>query len=430
MTKSKSAIENRTPDMLASGKRGSLTASVGWGYALAFILMLFIFLILLPEADGPSPWDAVAFRKGILEMSANFRILDELADLSIVKVADVGEGLLKVDLSLVSVSNRKFGWAPFSIAILFVAIALLLRGIRQRLLLSHFSIPASANGLISTYFFGRGINLFFPFGPGDLGTAQALAKNGAPDKAAISVVYYNRVFEVIGITVILLAGFIYLGWEGAVKPFIWSALLFAAVITLTRPLGPSSRKTKRYNIPVRIWDAFNGRALVQAIAEMRKKPRLLIGLTLLSTVTLGIEIIGYWSIKQAFSSPMDDYVLMKDMTFVHFAIVIAVANIARIIPYTFASFGIYEIVSVFMFRVFGEGYLSATTVTLLDSLLINGLTLIFFLLSLVINKCPSILDTWRNFFAQSAARSQAEVLQTSNPGDELGASLISTANHD
>ncbi len=419
MTKSTSAKEEGTPYMLASDRRGSLTASVAWGYALAFILMLFVFLILLPEADGPSPWDAVAFQKGMLEMFANFRILDELADLSIVKVADVGQGLLKVDLDLVSVSNRKFGWAPFSIAILFVAIALLLRGIRQRLLLSHFSIPPSANGLISTYFFGRGINLFFPFGPGDLGTAQALAKNGAPHKAAISVVYYNRVFEVIGITLILLAGFIYLGWEGAVEPFIWSALLFAAVVTLTRPLGPSSRKTKRYNIPGRIWDAFNGRALVQATKEIRKKPRLLIGLTLLAAVTLVIEIIGYWSIKQAFSSPMDDYVLMKDITFVHFALVIAVANIARIVPYTFASFGIYEIVSVFMFRVFDEGYLSATTVTVLDSMLINVLTLVFFLLSLVINKCPSILVTWRNFFAQSAARSQKEALQTSNPGDEL-----------
>jgi len=163
---------------------------------------------------------------------------------------------------------------------------------------------------------------------------------------------------------------------------------------------------------------------------MRKKPRLLIGLTLMSAVTLVIEIIGYWSIKQAFSSPMDDYVLMKDITFVHFAIVIAVANIARIIPYTFASFGIYEIVSVFVFRVFGEGYLSATTVTLLDSMLINGLTLIFLLLSLVINKCPSILDTWRNFFTQSAARSQAGVLQMSNPGDGLSAPLISSTDHD
>jgi hypothetical protein len=403
-------------NMLTSDGRGPLSVSIGWGYAFAFLLMLFIFLILLPDAEGPSPWDAVAFQKGILEMFANFRILDELADMSIVKVADVGKGILKVDLDLVSVSSRKFGWAPFLIALLFVSIALFLRGIRQRFLASHFKIPSSMRGQISTYYFGRGINLFFPFGPGDLGTAQALRQNGAPEKPATQVVYYNRIFEVIGITVVLLGGLIYLGWEGAVEPFLWTALIFAAVVTLTRPLGPSKYKIKRYNIPARIWDAFNGRALVQSLKELRSKPRLLFGLTLLSAITLGIEIIGYWSIKQAFSSPMDDYILMKDFTFIHFAIVIAVANIARVIPYTFASFGIYELISVFMFRIFGEGYLGATTVTLLDSLLINGITFVFFLFSLFLSKHPSILDTWRNFFDQSSIKIPTEILQPSNPG--------------
>ena len=127
---------------------------------------------------------------------------------------------------------------------------------------------------------------------------------------------------------------------------------------------------------------------------------------------------------------MDDYVLMKDITLVHFAIVIAVANIGRIIPYTFASFGIYEIVSVFMFRVFGEGYLSATTVTLLDSLLINSLTLVLFLLSLMLTRFPSILDTWSNFFDQSAARSQVEVLQTHRLQMNANGSLINGADHE
>jgi uncharacterized membrane protein YbhN (UPF0104 family) len=157
--------------------------------------------------------------------------------------------------------------------------------------------------------------------------------------------------------------------------------------------------------------------------EMSHKPRMLFGLAVLSVVTLFIEIIGYWSIKQAFSSPMDDYILMKDLTFIHFAIVIAVANIARIIPYTFSSFGVYEIISVFMFHVFGEGYLSGTTVTILDSLLINSLTLVFFILALVVNKSPSILETWRNFFSQSVARSQNLAFETpvppGNPGESF-----------
>ena len=395
---------NKLNSSFESSVRRHISVSVIWGYVFAILLLLFIFMILLPEADGPSPWDAVAFKKGLLEMFANFRILDELADLSIVKVADVGEGLLKVDLDLIGVSNRKFGWAPFSFAIVFVLIALLLRGIRQRFLANRFGIPSSVNGQVSSYYFGRGINLFFPFGPGDTATVQALTQNKAPEKAAERVVYYNRVFEVIGISSILLLGFLSLGWEGAVGPFLWTVLIFAAVVTLTRPLGFSSLKTKRYNIPARVWNAFNGKALIQAVRDMKENFKFTVGLAVLSAITLGIEILGYWYIKQAFSSPMDDYILMKDITFTHFAIVIAVANVARIIPFTFASFGIYEIISVFMFRIFGEGYLVATTVTLLDSLLINGLTLVVFGLSLIVSKNPSVFDVWRNFFNRSVAQ--------------------------
>jgi len=407
MTEPNSSTQNDiTEEQAVRKRRGSFAVSVGLGYVLAFLLIIFIFTFLVPDAEGPSPWDSIAFQKGILEVFANFRSLDELADLSIVKVADVGKGILKVDLDLIAVSNRKFGLAPFFIAIFFVSMALFMRGIRQRFLSSYFGISSAVKGQISTYFFGRGINLFFPFGPGDLGTAQALKQNKASEKAATNVVYYNRVFEVIGISAILLGSFIYLGWQGAVEPFLWTVLIFVAVVTLTRPLGLSSRKARKYNILARAWDAFNGRALFQAIKEMWKNPRLLMGMSLLSVVILFIEIIGYWSIKQAFSSPMDDYILMKDIFFVHFVVVITVANITRIIPYTFSSLGIYEIVSVFMFAVFGEGYLSGTTVTLLDSFLINGLTFVFFLFALIINKCPSILETWRNFFSQSVARNE------------------------
>jgi len=86
---------------------GYLGISVVWGYGFALLLIVFILTILVPDAEGPSPWDPVAFRKGMIEMIANFRILDELADLSIVKVADVGEGWLNVDLEQIAVSNRR-----------------------------------------------------------------------------------------------------------------------------------------------------------------------------------------------------------------------------------------------------------------------------------------------------------------------------------
>jgi hypothetical protein len=42
-------------------------------------------------------------------------------------------------------------------------------------------------------------------------------------------------------------------------------------------------------------------------------------------------------------------------------------------------------------------------------LLINGLSLIGFVIVLGLRHCPSAIETWREFFQQSVARSQLEV---------------------
>jgi uncharacterized membrane protein YbhN (UPF0104 family) len=157
-----------------------------------------------------------------------------------------------------------------------------------------------------------------------------------------------------------------------------------------------------------VWAALNGRALAKAARQLLATPGFMLGVLLVSVAALGIEILGYWCIKQAFSSPLDDYVLIKDLGFIQFVIVIAVANMTRVLPYTFASVGVYELVSVVMFRVFDEGYLSGATVALLDSFLINGLSLIGFVIAVLLGHCPSAIETWQAFFTQSTAQSQVE----------------------
>ena len=393
-----------------SGDGGPLGVSVAWGYAFALLLILFILTILVPDADGPSPWDPVAFRKGMIEMIANFRILDELADLSVVKVADVGEGWLIVDLDQIGISNRRFGTAPFYMALLCGSLLLFLRAVRLRVLNRHFGVPSSVKGQLSAFFFGRGLNLFFPFGPGELGAIQMVTDNGAPRAPAATAVFYNRVFEILSIMVFLIGGFVYLGWGGAVEPFFWTIVLVAGVVSLTRPLGRDSGVAGRFAIVRNIWAAFGGDTLKEAVRQMLRTPSFLLGLLVLSMVTLALEVFAFWSIKQAFSSPMDDYILMKDLTFIPFLIVMSVAALARVIPYTFSSFGIVELVMVVMFRVFDQGFLGGATVALLCSLLLNGITFLFFVVSLWVSRCPSILETWHMFFDQSAATRQGKTL--------------------
>ena len=69
-------------------------------------------------------------------------------------------------------------------------------------------------------------------------------------------------------------------------------------------------------------------------------------------------------------------------------IVMSVAALARVIPYTFASFGIVELVMVVMFRVFGEGFLGGTTVAMLCALLLNSMTFVLFLMAVWAEPVP------------------------------------------
>jgi hypothetical protein len=394
-------VQHDEPTRPAPATHQYLGLSVAWGYVFAFVLMGFIFTILVPEPDGPSPWDPVAFRKGMIEMIANFRILDELADLGVVKVADVGAGWLTVDLEQISVSNRRFGMAPFYLALLTAALCLFCRAVRLRMLTREMGIPSSVKGQLAAFFYGRGLNLFFPFGPGEFGAVHTLTENGAAPEPAITAVFFNRVFEVMAILAFLVWGFFELGWGGAVESFLWTGVLVAGVVSLTRPLGRGGEAAGRFPFLKNIWYAYGGRTFSDAIRELLRTPGFFLGALLLSIVAFGLEIVAFWSIKQAFSSPMDDYVLMKDLPFVSFMIAVSVAGLARVIPYTFGSFGIVELVLVMMFRVFDEGFLSGATTALLCSLLINGMTFVLFVLTVALARCPSILEVWHLFFSHS-----------------------------
>ena len=385
-----------------------LGLSVAWGYGFAFVLLLFIFLILVPDAEGPSPWDPTAFRKATIELIANFRILDELADLSIVRVADVGAGLLSVDLEMIAVSNRRFGTAPFYLALVCAALCLFLRAVRLRLLTRHLGVSSEVKGQLSAYFFGRGLNLFFPFGPGELGAIRTLIDNGAPPDAAAQAMFHQRVFEILAIVGLLVCGFVYLGWGGAVEAFIWTVILIVGVVSLTRPLGRPGAAASGRGPLGGVWSAFRGDRLIEATSELLRTPGFFLGVLALSLVTLGLEVLAFWNIKQAFSSPLDAYILMKDLTLVPFAIVIAVAGLARVIPYTFAGAGVVELVMVVMFRVFDEGFLVGATVAVLCAVLLNGMTLLFFLAAMWVSRCTSILETWQAFFERSATVAMAQ----------------------
>ena len=126
-------------------------------------------------------------------------------------------------------------------------LCLFLRAVRLRLLDQACSAcPRPPTGQLSAFLFGRGLNLFFPFGPGELGTIRMLTDNGAPQApAAAAAVFYNRVFEILAITVVPDRR-LHLSRLGRRSRAVLldRSCSIAGVVSLTRPLGraPGGRR--------------------------------------------------------------------------------------------------------------------------------------------------------------------------------------------
>ncbi len=264
----------------------------------------FIFTILVPDADGPSPWDPSAFRKGMMEMIANFRILDELADLGIVKVADVGEGWLIVDLDPIGVSNRTFGCGASPGAPLRRRLCLLSRACACDCLPGARAFPRPVTPGSSPHSSTAvGSTCSSRSGRANSGTIRTLTDSGAPrPTAAAARVLQPRVRDSGDSPRSLVGGFIYLGWGGAVGAFLWTVVLVAGVVSLTRPLGRAARHRPRLIRFAHLDSASTARDRWRRLACCCDTPGLLRrGSRCCRLWHSDSRSLAFWSIKQAFS---------------------------------------------------------------------------------------------------------------------------------
>ena len=326
-----------------------LGLSVFWAYLLGAALVAIPIFFLVPDPIG---------------ILANLRVVDELADMGLVRDMDVGTGFIDGVPQVIHHSKRPLAWNLITLSFVSIVIAYLTRGIRQRLLANHLGIPSSVSSQISSYFFGRGLNVVFPFGPGELGTTQQLVRNGADPERSTATVFYTRVFELSGVVVFLVIGLGLSGWGGSLVPFLLSAVVVAGLTWTTRPMGRGTDGGRSF--AGALWDAVNGKRIVQAMREMSSAPSSSLGLVGLSAAALGFELAGLYLLKQGFSTR--EFLLLKDLPLSGLVMAIAVASLARIVPFTPGGMGFYELSMVAVFLAYGEDVTAGTTVAVLDGL--------------------------------------------------------------
>lgn len=303
------------------------------------------------------------------------------------------------------VSARPFTWTPFIVAVFLIILAYRMRASRQIMIGRHFGIPDTVKNQVHSFFFGRGLNVLFPFGPGDLAIAQALVKNGADHKAATTTVFYYRVFEVLAVGAFLGLGLIISGWTGAGAPVLACVIIFFGVSFIIRPLGRFSGGGG--------WLHTLGFVKVfEALREIGRNPGLATRLFLTSVVALFIELIALFLIKNALSAgdigSGDEYLLLDGVPFAAYIFALAVASLARIIPFTPGGMGIYEMSMVTVLVFFEAEETNAAATAMADGFVTNLIMLGGFFLALRSGSVPSAMGSWKGFFRQSVMRAKGE----------------------
>ena len=347
-----------------------------------------------------------------VQLLANLTILDDLADLGVVRDMDVGTGFIMAAPEYMLKSRRAVVGSLLAISFLAIAGSYLARAFRIRLLGNHYGIPSSVNNQILAYFYGRGINTVLPFGPGELGSAQILERNGAEREQAYLTVFAARIFEVVGIAGFLLIALALSGWGGAIVPFLFCAILVVLITIATRPVGNAFANPSAFRTG--LWEAVQGSYFVRVLRELAETSfGLAVGLTCLSVFALGLELAGLYFLKQAFSSR--EFFLLSDLPLSAYMMAIGAANLTRVIPLTPGGMGLYEFVLVTVFSIYGGDYHAATTVAILDGMFTNFVMLLIFFptLLLVRRTGPSLLETWRSFRYLSICRNAGEPIVAS-----------------
>lgn len=345
---------------------------------------------------------------GPVEVAARLRILDFLADIDVVQVTDAGSGIIVVGINVYEFARKPIRYDVAFFALVLVFGSLLVRGFRYSLIADNAGVDDSVTSIANTYYFGFGMNFLLPFGPGEYASVQALTDNGADPDAAVTTVYYTRLFEALALTTGVFIGLVGLGWNGALEPILITVAFLVVLTAILRPFGTGPADSTPNRSGIRgFLDWLN---LTDVAHDLRRyfgqNPSHALRVFVVSVIAIYLEVTGFWFLKEAFSTPL--FQLLGDITYVQFGLVVAAASFARVVPITPGGLGVTEGLLVVLFHFgFEEGYLSPVVVGIIDATLFGLVTMALFAYARY-HQDISVRNTWRSYMGYSRDRLTGE----------------------
>lgn len=337
---------------MTSNKPNTRTFSeVVKSFSLAYIIA--IFLLIYP-----------LYIAGVFKVLANTRLLSPLVSAGVIKYNDLDIGFIEGvgDLKNYLMSQSAVDWS----LVLFCFIAY---GVYFSLKSLQFHIIAKINGLKGgfgnsavAYFYGLGLNRFFPFAFGDAASVSALVGNKEDEEKSsvtLSIVDKFMSFEII---FFLFISLLLSGWSMTLIQIFPALLFFALCKYLMRPfLNQSSALCRQGQ-----W---------QDLKNLLSNPKVLFFLCAISIVSFFIDDIVPYVISQAFT----EYPVIMNVPFLVIQGGVVAGYIAQRIPITPSGIGQYEVGFGTALYVAGVGMPEAVSIAILDGLLRNSTAVLMFL---------------------------------------------------
>ncbi|MCH8813085.1 MAG: flippase-like domain-containing protein [Gemmatimonadetes bacterium] len=290
---------------------------------------------------------------GTWDVLAGSRFLDLLIRVGIVKYHDQNLGFVE------GVADHKYyltSQTPVDWLLVFFAGLLFLGFFAVKTLqfdgaARHFGAKGTLGQNGRAYLYGLGLDRWFPFGLGRIGTHTALTSQGSTDEQSRNVLFATGLFILFEISLFAIVGLLGEGWGPWAGQVVWGAFVFALLyLWVRRPPGASVRSIAR---------AWTGRAR-EVLGSLASDPPVLAKLCALSVIAFALEDVAAYVIANAFGIGVEFSVIVMGL---------GAGYVARLIPLSPGGIGQYEWGFAVALVLGGVGAPEAATLAILDNLL-------------------------------------------------------------
>jgi hypothetical protein len=345
---------------------GSFVSSVVLSYIAAALIVVWLIYVV-------DYWDFLAAT----------RFLDLLLATGIVQFHDAAPSPFTVpNVKLFFKSQHPLDYRVLGLAVSMFVGFTLIKAVQFSSIARAFGVKGSIGQHVRAYLFGDGVDRFLPYYVGSVGTASALAKQGASFERALSAMVVSHAFMIFEIVVFAVVCVFFVGWSIWLSQLVWPIVILGVVYLIMR----AKRGSAASSVADDMYTSFGRRTFVVGARSFRilarEEPGLLLKLCLLSVLAFALLDLAVYLVVEGFNTPARLYT--SDFSLLLLGVV--GAYIARLIPITPGGIGQWELGFAAGFYVYGSDIsfnllLAAVLASVLRTLvgmLLLGIVVVFY----------------------------------------------------